>query len=241
MLKWVRVATLLGALVLVGSAVLDFNPGQDLEVARRARRAKDHDQTLRMARRAAAWAWGDQKVLASSHELQARAAADLGRRDVALAKADRLVNLGPQQAGGWFLRGEIKYQLGDMAGAAADLGRGLELAQGKGSPASLAPRMGLRALALAQAGQDSGAEALARQALSLRPGTPRALQALSLALEHQGRVADALAAAEQALAQAQKRDSHFFMKPEGHAWLNRLVALRMRNKVNPTRRLPPVK
>ncbi|GIH94066.1 tetratricopeptide repeat protein [Planobispora siamensis] len=101
------------------------------------------------------------------HLLTVRGQLDVeaGRFEEAAAAFDAALAREPGLGAAWANRGILRYRLGDPAGAAADLGRAIEL----GESAELYFN---RAMALRDLGDEAGARRDIRRALDLDPGDP---------------------------------------------------------------------
>ena len=234
MMKKVRLVTLLAALSALAVLVWPSSPQRDLKLAGMAYRARDLDQALRLARRAAALGGDDLELRLEALGIQARAALALKRPDMAQAYLDRMLALDPNQPLPYLMRGSLKLRQGDQAGALADLDRGLALASagGKDRASFLAPYYARRGRANLALGRVQPARRDIERALAANPRDPEAHQLMSKIEERAKRWRPALVEAEKALRLALARDRFFFMKPQGKKWLKRLVWLRMKNKVD---------
>lgn len=233
MITWVRVGTLLAAVLAVVVMLLDLNPAKDLDMASRAYRAGNLDQTLRLASRAlglGSISGLDQAGRFRARELRARSAVRLGRPDFALAELDRALSERPGQVGALLLRGELRRDAGDLPGALKDLNRGLELA-GESPPAASLVQRGRTLLDLGRK-QEAWEDAVL--AVKRDPRLPGARELASRVLAANGRQDLALKQAEIAFELLRKRTHTIssLESPEVQGLISWLIELRRRNKVS---------
>lgn len=235
MIKKIRLVTLIGALVLVLGAAFDWNPERDVHFAARFQNSGDHDQALRLARRAALTGRSDEKIRVSALLIQTRAALSMKRPGYALDRLNLALELAPDNNRARLLRGRVRLQTKDFPGALADLDKGVESVErtaGK-KPTSLAPYLVYRGYANLALGRADKVAGDMEAALALNPNLPIGHWLRSRLLENDGQLRPALIAAEKAMSLAQNRDRYFFMSSQGSSWNKRLVRLRMKNKVDP--------
>ncbi|MCB2187183.1 MAG: hypothetical protein KQJ78_12240 [Deltaproteobacteria bacterium] len=236
MIKWVRLATLFGALAALLAVTCDLDPQRDLELASRALTGRDYDQALRLGGLALHLGSLGAEDQARAHRLRASAALALGNAAFAREELDQAITRLPQNPLAYFARGELRLAGNDAAGALADLDRGLALAHPGGPPwpAGLAGRLAQRGQAALALGRWDEAAAAADTALGLNPNLALGYYLQSGVLEARGQPLPALVAMERAWALAERGGfSSFFLSPQGQTWLHRLVELRMKNHVDP--------
>jgi predicted Zn-dependent protease len=240
-IKPLRIALLIGALVFVAVVALDHDPEFDLKVAGNAFRAGDMDSTLRMARLASLLAGKESQEWGSAQVFQARATLKLKHPERAKKILDRLLKAQPDHMEGLQLRGELKLLAGDAAGALEDLNHSRSIAgPGSAKPSkSQAPNIARRAQAFLKVGDLAAAIKDAETAHGLDPKHPEVLYTMSLILERQEKLAQALENMELAAHAANRRDPLFIMSDKGKQWINRLITLRQKAKVPLTRRFVP--
>lgn len=241
MIRWVRAATFLAALAAVLALFLHFDSGDDLEIASQALGKKDPDLALRFAGRALFWGGLEPDGEYAARRVRVLAAQKLKNPAFALAELGRMAALDPKRAETFFLRGEMHLAAEDFAAALADFERGLALyaPPAGGKSRDLALRHAQRGLARFGAGLVKGAGEDRDQALALQPALPEGLHLSSLVLEKEGRIAEALAAMEEAYGRKESGSGDFFLfDPRGQAWLHRVVELRMKAGVDPQRPMP---
>lgn len=235
MIKTIRLVTLIGALIFALGAALDWNPERDVAFASRFQSSGDHDQALRLARRAAWTAWGDEKIRVSALLIQTKAALSMKRPGYALDRLNLALELAPDNNRARLLRGRVRLQTKDFPGALADLNKGVESVErtvGK-KPTYLAPYLVYRGYANLALGRADKVGGDVKAALALNPNLPIGHWLRSRLLENAGQLRPALLAAEKAMSLAQDRDGYFFLSAQGNTWNKRLVWLRMKNKVDP--------
>jgi tetratricopeptide (TPR) repeat protein len=231
MIKVVRIALLIGALVFAVVTAFDHDPEFDMRIAWNAYWAGDMDSALRMARLSALLADKESKEWQASHELQARAALKLKRSDYAGDVLESLLEVNPGHAGGLQLRGELRLQAGDARGALDDLKR---IQPGTGAARlskSQALTVALRSQAFLKVGDIEAAQKDAQTAYKLNPRHPQVLYAVFLVLEQHGKYLRALEYLEKAVHAANRADLGFLNSARGKQWIYQLILMRAKAKV----------
>lgn len=238
MMKWVKWATLVGALAAVVTATCDFDAAKDLRSAGIFLAKGDTDQALRLSRRAMYMGGLSVKDKTAALIIQAKAFTLAGRKSLAQERLDQLIALRPDYGDGYLQRGQLKLGLRDYRGALADLEKGVALRSGPGGKPGPALALALywRGEARLALGRADQAWADATQALQWQPRLAEGYYLKSLILEKRRDPAMALDAMETAYGlKSGDPFSSWFLKPQGQSWLHRLVMLRLRNKVDPQR------
>ena len=227
MIKFVRILTLLLAVVITVISLFFIDAEQEFTQARLAYRSGDMDQALRKARRAnRAFSEDDRKVQA--YYLQAHAAAKMNWTEKAKDYLDDMLSLDPKNTSGLLFRGEIALQLGENDNALRDLDQGIAQATGKFNPDDIAYSLSKRGLAHLQLSQTDKAASDAREALQLSAKLPEAHDLMSRVWEAQGDIKNALAACERAYQLSIEKNKLTFMTPDGEKLSNRLADLRVK-------------
>ena len=228
MITILRVCFLIGALIFAVTMVFDHDPVKDMRVAWSAYRSGDMDSAMRLARLSALLSDQESKTWQASHELQARASLKLGNSQYARKVLDDLLAENPNHGGGLQLRGKIKLASGDARGALVDLQRIYpQTMAGNAKPSPMmAEALAERAKALLQVGDVDNAYTDARAAYEAAPGSWNTQYAMSLVLEKQGRLQQALQLTEKAIRSRNRAQYGFYLKPEGKRWTYRMIKLR---------------
>lgn len=234
----VRNLTLLAAVIsLAGMATIDSR--KDAAMAAKAMNAGDADMALRMATRALIFVSQDKKTAATAHRVRAEAARQLGRRDFARNELDLVLGADPKDLSALIMRGDLLLEERNYAAALEDLSKAVELVEGgRYYPGVIAMRVGKRALARIGLKQYREAVTDTNRVLQLKPGIPLGHYLRSLLLEAAGNLPESLEAMEVAYALKRREGGPFRLvetEDEGREWLRRLIDLRMRNEVDPSR------
>lgn len=227
MIKFVRIASFLIAVVVTVFSIFFIDAGQELAQARAAYRSGDMDQALRKARRANQAFSNDEKKV-SAYYLQARAAEKMNWIEKAKDYLDALLSLDPNNTSGLLFRGEISLQLGQNENALRDLDKGIKQAAGNLKANDLAYSLSKRGLAHLALNQSNEAETDARKALRLSAKLPEAHDLMSRVYEEDGEIKKALAECERAYQLSIEKNKLSFMTPEGQKLSDRLVNLRVK-------------
>lgn len=228
MIKFVRVASFLIAVVVTIFSIFFIDAEHELAQARSAYRSGDMDQALRKARRAnRAFSDNDKKV--SAYYVQARAAEEMNWTEKAKKYLDRLLALDDENMGGLLFRGELELKLGENKSALTDLNKGIALAKETNiSDSNLAYSLSKRGLAHLALNQTAEAQTDAKEALQLSANLPEANDVMSRVFEKKGEIKKALAACERAYQLSIEKNKLSFMTPEGQKLSERLVDLRVK-------------
>jgi len=228
MVKFVRVASFLIAVVVTIFSIFFIDAEHELAQARSAYRSGDMDQTLRKARRANR-AFSNKEKKVSAYYVQSRAASKMEWTEKAKDYLDELLLLDPNNTNGLLFRGEIALQLGENESALADLNKGIALAKKTNiSEKNLAYSLSKRGLAHLALNQTAEAETDAKEALKLSANLPEANDLMSRVFEKKGDIKKALAACERAYQLSIEKNNLSFMTPEGQKLSERLVDLRVK-------------
>lgn len=227
MIKFVRIASFLIAVVVTVFSIFLVNGEQELSEAQSAYRSGDMDQAIRKARRAnRAFSESDKKV--SAYYLQARAAAKMNWTEKAKDYLDELLSLNQESVSGLLFRGEVALQLGQNQQALHDLNKGITLATGKINDEVLAYSLSKRGLVYLALNQTNEAETDARKALQFATNLPEAHDLMSRVYEKKGDIKMALQECEKTYQLAIEKDRLSFLTPEGQKLSDRLVDLRVK-------------
>lgn len=228
MIKFVRVASFLIAVVVTIFSIFLIDAEHELVQARSAYRSGDMDQALRKARRANR-AFSDDEKKVSAYYVQARAASKMDWTEKAKKYLDELLALDNENIGGLLFRGEVALKLGDNESALRDLNKGITLAkEGNISDNNLAYSLAKRGLAHIALNQTSEAEADAKEALQLSSNLPEAYDLMSRIMEQKGDFKNAVAACDKAYKLLIKKDRYALFSPEGQQLSERLVQLKVK-------------
>lgn len=234
MIRAVRRATLLFAVLALSGLFLRNLGGDALDMAARALHNRDPDLALRFTTRQLAFArltGLSPEERARAHTIRAQAARERGRTDFALKDMSEAIRISPESSPLRILRGVWLLDTGDCAGARMDFDHALS-----------ADSTGMKAADFAEAarahlctGDRDGASSLLDQAFALKKDSAEAFFTRSLLLEKIGDKRAALLAMERAwnLRNSSQGLSYFFLTPQGDVWLQRLVQLRMENGLDP--------
>lgn len=227
MVKFVRIASFLIAVVVTVFSIFIIDAEHELAQARSAFRSGDIDQALRKARRAnRAFSEDEKKV--SAYYLQARAAAKMNWIDKAKDYLDDLLTLDKENVSGLLFRGEIALQLDQNEDALSDLDKGILLASENIKPNDLAYYLSKRGLVHLNLNQINEAATDARNAINLSDKLPEAHDVMSKVWEELGEIKNALESCERAYQLSINKNKLSFMTPEGQELSDRLVDLRVK-------------
>jgi tetratricopeptide (TPR) repeat protein len=227
MIKFVRVASFLIAVVVTIFSIFFIDAEHELAQARSAYRSGDMDQALRKARRANRALSDDERKI-SAYYVQARAASKMEWTEKAKDYLDELLSLDPNNVSGLLFRGEIALQLRENETALHDLDKGIAQSKENIKPNDLAYSLSKRGLAHLALNQTDEAEADAKRALQLSVNLPEAHDLMSRVYENKGEIKNALAACERAYQLSIERNKLSFLTPEGRELSDRLVDLKVK-------------
>ncbi len=238
MLKVVRIGTFLGALAAVAVMLLDFDASRDLRGAQAFLARHDLDMALRLASRALLLHQLSPEGQCQARRVRVLAARQLKADGFATRELARMQQECASQPQSRLMLGELLLEQQKYAEALDHLEQGLALAaQSGGMGPALALPLAQRGLARLALGQVDQAEQDADLALRLRPRLAEGHYLLSQVAWEKGRLDLALEEMETAWGLAAAGRRFFFMEPRGKLWLERLITLRMQNKVDPRRPL----
>jgi len=225
-LRWIQRLVLIAVAigVIAGAVSWMFEGTNDVKAAWGAIEAREYDQAIRLATRAIRFGRLTREDRSSALECRATASLRMDQLGHALEDLDRIVNLRPDYAGGYFLRGDVRLRQKEYDAALTDLDLGMKIADPKGDSPNqfLGKRYAARGVAWLGKKDTEAAMADLNRAVALDPRRAESYYFRSFAYQQKGMFPEALADMEVAV---KIHDGNIFSIPSGE-WLYRLEQLR---------------
>jgi tetratricopeptide (TPR) repeat protein len=226
MVKWVRLVTIVLALLGMGAGVFILDAQHELKQACRAYELRDMDQAMRHARRAHFSGKNDNKIKSRALNLQYNIAVRLGHPKTAIEILNRAIRIDPRCGLCYLRRGDLKYGQEKFVAARDDFKTGFETISSL-KPATQAYYYARQGLSLLAVGDTEHALTAARNALQLDPESPLAFFLRSKIQDSLGDLDGAHESVLEAYRLGRKQTG-FFSSPEGDRWLRYYADVRIR-------------